>query len=103
MAKDPARGSAMAGIPWLELGFFVIHERLHTSFVGNDELGVSGNSGREVGWQTQSLVEGVGVERLSSSKDGGQSLISNEYVNKKSGSKVRKMKVTSKVVRMTLL
>lgn len=53
--------------PWVDflsdVGFFL-----------DVNLGVAGNTCREVGWQCDSLVEGVGVERLGVSQRCAHSL-----------------------------
>ena len=40
----------------------------------DDELGVTGDSGGELGGETEGLIEGVGVEGLGSTHDGGHGL-----------------------------
>ncbi len=51
-----------------------IGDRGHTAFFGQDELGVAGDSGREIGRQSDRFVEAVGVERLGSAEHRGKRL-----------------------------
>ena len=44
-----------------------------TSFFLNDELRVSGNSCGELGGESDGLIEGVGVQGLSTTENGSQS------------------------------